>query len=122
LESLVSMTSPKYIFLVKSFPIIPVALALVGAGFIVAALSGFSERPAPKIPAQIMAESAASSPSSYPLTTCLVSGEKLGEMGPPIMVDYKGQKIGFCCKSCIGDFNKDPAKYLAKLKATTSKP
>ena len=38
-------------------------------------------------------------------------------MGPLIMVDYKGQQVGFCCKSCIGDFDKDPAKYLAKLKA-----
>ena len=32
------------------------------------------------------------------------------------MVDYKGQQVGFCCKSCIDDFEKDPSKYLAKLK------
>jgi YHS domain-containing protein len=37
------------------------------------------------------------------------------------MVDYKGQQVGFCCKSCIGDFEKDPAKYLAKLKAAQPK-
>ena len=53
----------------------------------------------------------------YPLTTCIVSGEKLGEMGKPVMVDYKGQQVGFCCKSCLGDFDKEPAKYLAKLQA-----
>jgi len=61
-------------------------------------------------------------PIPYPSTKCIVSDEKLGEMGPPIMVDHKGQQIGFCCKSRIGDFNKDPAKYLAKLKATAAKP
>lgn len=53
----------------------------------------------------------------YPLSTCLVSDEKLGGMGKPAMIDYKGQQLGFCCKSCIGDFEKDPAKYLAKLPA-----
>ena len=53
----------------------------------------------------------------YPLTTCIVSEEKLGEMGKPVMVDYKGQQVGFCCKSCLGDFDKEPAKYLAKLQA-----
>jgi YHS domain-containing protein len=63
----------------------------------------------------------AAEPIPYPSTKCIVSDEKLGEMGPPTMVDYKGQQVGFCCKSCIGDFEKDPAKYLAKLKAAQPK-
>jgi YHS domain-containing protein len=58
-------------------------------------------------------------PSSYPLTTCIVSDDKLGEMGKPISIDYKGQQVSFCCKSCIGSFEKDPSKYLAKLPAPT---
>lgn len=53
--------------------------------------------------------------SPYPLTTCIVSDDKLGEMGKPVSIDYKGQQVSFCCKSCIGTFEKDPAKYLAKL-------
>lgn len=53
----------------------------------------------------------------YPLKTCIVSDDRLGEMGKPVMIDYKGQQVGFCCKSCVGDFEKDPAKYLAKLPA-----
>jgi YHS domain-containing protein len=57
----------------------------------------------------------ASAAKPYPLSTCIVSDEKLGEMGKPEMVDYKGQQVGFCCKSCVGDFDKEPAKYLAKL-------
>lgn len=60
----------------------------------------------------------ASSAKPYPLSICIVSDEKLGEMGKPVMVDYKGQQVGFCCKSCLGDFDKEPAKYLAKLKAS----
>ena len=54
----------------------------------------------------------------YPLTTCIVSDDKLGEMGKPVMMDYQGKQIGFCCKSCIGDFEKEPAKYLSKLPAS----
>lgn len=28
---------------------------------------------------------------------------------------HEGQEIKFCCKSCRPDFQKEPAKYLAKL-------
>jgi YHS domain-containing protein len=51
------------------------------------------------------------------VSTCPVSGEKLGEMGPPVSIDYQGKKVAFCCDSCIAKFQKDPAKYLAKLPA-----
>jgi hypothetical protein len=62
-----------------------------------------------------------SAKAAYPLTTCLVSDEKLeGDMGGP--VDYIHKEAGkpdrlvrFCCKSCIKDFEKEPAKYLKKL-------
>ena len=30
---------------------------------------------------------------------------------------YKGKVIGFCCASCIKDFNKDPEKYMKELAA-----
>jgi YHS domain-containing protein len=52
---------------------------------------------------------------AYPLDVCLVSGEKLGSMGDPIVITHAGQEVKFCCKSCQPDFAKDPAKYLAKL-------
>lgn len=51
----------------------------------------------------------------YPLTTCIVSDDKLGEMGKPVVFDYKGQEVKLCCKDCRKDFDKDPAKYLKKL-------
>lgn len=51
----------------------------------------------------------------YTLTTCIVSDEKLGEMGKPVVFEYKGQEIKLCCKACGKDFDKDPAKFLKKL-------
>ena len=53
----------------------------------------------------------------YPLKTCIVSGDNLGEMGDPVVFTHKGQEIKLCCKPCKKDFDKDPAKYLKKLKA-----
>lgn len=52
----------------------------------------------------------------YPLKTCIVSGEKLdGDMGKPYVFVQHGQEIKLCCKDCLKDFQKDPAKYLKKL-------
>ena len=51
----------------------------------------------------------------YKLDTCIVSDEKLGEMGKPVVFVHDGQEIKLCCKDCRKDFDKDPAKYLKKL-------
>ena len=53
----------------------------------------------------------------YPLKKCIVSDEKLGDMGQAFTFTYKGQEIKLCCKDCQKDFKKDPAKYLKKLEA-----
>lgn len=87
------------------------ALALVFASAAFAAASG-APAPAPT-PAPA---------DAYPLTTCVVSGETLGEMGDPVIYTYKedgkpDREVRFCCKMCIGKFKKDPAKYLAILDA-----
>lgn len=52
---------------------------------------------------------------AYPLSICVVSGDKLGQMGPPTVVNYQGTEVHFCCKDCVKDFNKDPDKYLKRL-------
>ena len=54
------------------------------------------------------------------LTTCPVSGEKLGEMGKPYVFDYQGQEVKLCCSGCKKDFDKDPAKYLKKIQDATA--
>ncbi|MDX1679976.1 MAG: hypothetical protein R3242_04515 [Akkermansiaceae bacterium] len=52
---------------------------------------------------------------SYPLEVCIVSDEKLGSMGEPVVIEHEGQEVKFCCDSCIPSFKKDPEKYLSKL-------
>lgn len=59
---------------------------------------------------------------SYPLDICLVSGEKLGSMGPPVAGTYHGQQIKFCCEGCVEKFNARPADYLAKLQDASPQP
>jgi len=60
-------------------------------------------------------------PKPYPMDTCVVSGEKLGEMGKPYVHEYKGREIKFCCKDCLKDFNKDPDKYIKKIEEAEAK-
>ncbi len=55
------------------------------------------------------------------LTTCPVSGEKLGEMGKPCIFVYQGQEIKLCCPGCKKDFDNDPAKFVAKIRAADKK-
>ena len=67
------------------------------------------------LPLAALAEDAKA--DTYPLKTCVVSGEKLGEMGKPYIYTYEGREIRFCCKGCVKDFKADPAKFLKKLDA-----
>jgi hypothetical protein len=65
------------------------------------------------------------SADTYPLKTCVVSGEDLGSMGDPVVVWHKvdGQpdrEVRFCCKRCVGRFEADPEQYLAKLDADSA--
>ena len=55
-------------------------------------------------------------PKDYPLTKCVVSDEKLGEHGKPVKVTSDGTDVWLCCKSCVKDFNKEPAKYTKMVK------
>ena len=59
-------------------------------------------------------------PSPYPLKTCLVSGEDLDSMDERVSTVYQGQVFEFCCKPCLKKFNKEPAKYQAMLAAGKS--
>jgi hypothetical protein len=68
-------------------------------------------------PAASAAPATAAGVKPYPLTVCPVSDEKLGSMGDPVVFVHAGQEIKLCCKNCRKDFDKEPAKYLAKLTA-----
>lgn len=71
------------------------------------------------VPAALAADEAKAKP--YPLDTCLVSGEKLGDHGEPVVKVHEGQEFKFCCKGCVKDFDKDPAKWHAKLNEEVAK-
>ena len=70
--------------------------------------------------AQPMADEAKAKPDL--LTTCPVSGEKLGgDMGKPYVFIYKEQEVKLCCPMCKKDFDKDPEKYLKLIRAADKK-
>lgn len=48
---------------------------------------------------------------------CPVSGEPLGEMGPPVKVTVKGRDVYLCCENCRKELEAKPDEYLAKLDA-----
>jgi YHS domain-containing protein len=59
---------------------------------------------------------------TYPLDTCVVTGEKLGGMGDPVDYVYRGRLVRFCCSGCIRTFEKDPASYLKRIAAANPGP
>ena len=69
-------------------------------------------------PGSIADDKADDKAKAYPLTTCIVTDEKLGDHGKPYVFTHEGQEIKMCCKDCLKDFKKEPAKYLAKLAAS----
>jgi YHS domain-containing protein len=57
----------------------------------------------------------------YPLDTCLVAGEKLGEKAVTVVLKdqrdplQEGRQLKFCCQDCVVKFEANPRDYLAKL-------
>lgn len=49
-----------------------------------------------------------------PQTECPVMG---GAINKELYVDYKGERVYFCCVGCPETFRKDPEKYMKKLRA-----
>ena len=60
-------------------------------------------------------------PKPYPLKTCVVTDEKLGGMGDAYVFVYEGREIKLCCKGCLKDFKKEPAKYVKKIEEAEAK-
>lgn len=63
----------------------------------------------------------AAKPFPASIKTCLISGEKLGDMGAPFVFVHEGQEVKLCCKSCQKKFLKDAAKYMAIIKEAADK-
>ncbi|MEY3027567.1 MAG: hypothetical protein RLZZ238_2464 [Planctomycetota bacterium] len=58
---------------------------------------------------------------AYPLDTCPVSGEKLGDDAVSVVLsgmkdkNLDGTHMKFCCKKCEAAFKADPAKFMPKV-------
>ena len=50
---------------------------------------------------------------TYPLETCLISGDPLGDK--PVDFVYENRLVRFCCEMCVDGFLKNPNASLAKL-------
>jgi YHS domain-containing protein len=51
----------------------------------------------------------------YLLSTCPISGGKLGSMGDPIVKTIDGREVRFCCGGCVGRFEGNTTKYFAVM-------
>jgi YHS domain-containing protein len=52
---------------------------------------------------------------AYPLDYCVISNEKLGKMGDPVVKVYDGREVKFCCNMCVKTFEKDKVKGFKKI-------
>jgi hypothetical protein len=66
--------------------------------------------------------------AAYPMDTCVVSGDSLGEHSPSKRQDVVYREPGkpdrlvrFCCKGCVPDFVKDPQRYLRLIDEAAAK-
>jgi Cu(I)/Ag(I) efflux system membrane fusion protein len=50
--------------------------------------------------------------------TCPVTGKLLGSMGTPARIVVSGRTVFLCCDGCAEPFQREAAKYLAKLSAS----
>lgn len=66
------------------------------------------EQPAPRAQGQRLSD-------PYPLATCPVSGQLLGSMGEPVVREYDGRAVRFCCEGCIEKFEAAKDEYWAKI-------
>ena len=52
-------------------------------------------------------------------TTCPVMG---GAINKELYADHKGQRVYFCCLGCPPEFEKNPEKYIKKMKKMGQEP
>ena len=108
----------------KRMSVVSIMIGVFLAAVVVVAGCGRDEpAPAPAQQIQPTSQPAASTApvaDDYPIDFCVVSGDKLNALGDPIVPQHEGREIRFCCDSCIRTFNRDPAKYLAKLDAAVA--
>jgi len=63
---------------------------------------------------------------TYPLKTCVVSGEELDSMGDVVKHTYTDaagaqHEVRLCCKKCLKKFAQNPDKYLKMIDEAAKK-
>jgi hypothetical protein len=58
--------------------------------------------------------------AAYPTDKCVVSGHEL-DTEDPTDVMYGTTLVRLCCEDCVGDLQRDPAKFLTKLAPNKAK-
>lgn len=61
-------------------------------------------------------------PKDYPLKKCPVSGDGFDHGKAVKVTTPDGTDVYLCCKDCVKDFKKDPAKYGKMVKDARAKP
>ena len=84
-----------------------IAVAVVGL-----ALAAGCRKESAQHPAEAGASAEGSAEEAIAQKICPVMAEPID---PAVYTDYQGRRIYFCCQSCKATFEKDPAKYVAKV-------
>lgn len=59
---------------------------------------------------------------AYPMTTCVVSGDRLGgDMGAPVDLVAGNRLVRFCCPGCVKDFSRNPARFMKMIDEAAQK-
>ena len=53
--------------------------------------------------------------ASYPMKTCPISGEELGDMGEPLNMVHGTRLVRLCCKGCVKKFEADPSQAIEAI-------
>lgn len=93
----------------KNLILSSIAVALLATAAVVMAADKPRRGPATR-PSAAATQAAAKPVNKY----CAVEG-KDHEIDPKVTVIYKGKVIGFCCRDCVEEFEKDPEKYMKRL-------
>jgi len=80
-------------------------------------VEGFAKEPA-KFMGAVDKALIADQKKTYPVSTCVVSGEAL-ESGFDYL--HGTRLVRFCCEKCVAEFQKEPTKYLALLDKANKK-
>lgn len=82
-------------------------------------MTGPSDPAEAKIAAELAKLSDADREAAVAQRICPVSDERLGSMPGVTKVTVEGREVFICCNGCKGELEADPAKFMAKLDATT---